>query len=185
MALVSTSGQPGKPGEDPIGRRGGKGGEGGAGGQGEPEGEGGKGGAGGAGEDMRGPRGYEGPSGRGSPRLAWVGYLILAIGVCLGLYVSYNSSQREVRLSHEVINERATRSQELDRYLAKSCRRGVVKDNVYIEILRDSIASVRASPQYDAAVKQAYIKKTLNNIARIRAVEVQCKQQIPPPLPHH
>ncbi len=181
---MSSHGKPGEPGKPAHGDTGGAGGQGGQGGEGETTG--GQGGQGGEGGGIhRGPRGYEGAAGKGSPRLAWIGYLILTIGVCVGLYTSWNSSRQEVRLSHEVINERATRSQELDAYLAKGCQRAVVKDNVYIGILRDSIVSVRVSTQYDAATKQAYIKRTLNNIARIRAVEKQCRQQIPPPLPHH
>lgn len=111
-------------------------------------------------------------------RRATIGYLILAIGVAVGLWFTWKNTQ-------QITNERAARSVALNGYLARGCVRDARKDAIFIGILRDSIQSVRARATIDPAIRRAYIVKQQRNIAAIQAVDRQCVADIPPPIPAH
>lgn len=90
MGDLGNRGEPGKPGRAGSGQAGGQGGEGGRGGSGLPQGAGGHGGIGGAGAPgERGPRGPRGFMSTGA-----IGYLILTLGVVLGLYLNYQTAEK-------------------------------------------------------------------------------------------
>lgn len=108
--------------------------------------------------------------------LAVAGYVILALTVVLALWATRHTSLR-------IANERAQRSLELNLYLGKQCRRDIRKDAVFVGILLDSIDSVRHRPGLDPALVSLYVQKQKRNIAAIRAVDRQCVEDIPPPLP--
>lgn len=111
-------------------------------------------------------------------RRALTGYLILAIGVAVGLYFTWKNTQ-------QITHERAARSVAVNDYLARGCMRDETKDAIFIGILRDSIQSVRARTTIDEAIRRAYIAKQQRNIQAIQAVDRQCVADIPPPIPSH
>jgi hypothetical protein len=178
-AVVSEPGEPGKPGEAPVGSQGGRGGEGGRGGHGTPEGEGGKGGHGGSGEDMsRGLQGIQGEQGKGAPRRALVGYVLLAVGVALGLFFTWRNTR-------QLTNERADRSIQLNQYLALSCARDKDKDAIFVAILDDAIRRTEKSVRSDPATRRAVVENLRHSITEIHLIDSRCVSDIPSPIPHH
>lgn len=117
-------------------------------------------------------------------RAVVAGYVILAVGVCIGLYFATAASTDAKKAATIAANERAARSVELNRYLAKQCERDEDKDAVFVGILNDSLERARTA-HIDPALRAAYIRKTSDDIARIRAVDRRCVADIPPPLPSH
>ena len=86
------------------------------------------------------------------PSRPLIGYLILTIGVAVGLYFTWQNTR-------QITNERAARSVALNNYLARGCVRDARKDAIFIGILRDSIRAVRVRPGLDPAVRRGYIAK--------------------------
>ncbi len=144
-------GEPGQPGKGGVGGTGGQGGEGGEGGTGE-----------------RGPRGY-----RGSTWSGVVAYIILAVAVSVGLYFTAKNT-------HDVNNERADRSIQLNDYLARSCLRDQEKDAIFVGdpnhpgILQNSLNNVRHNTTIDKAIRAAAVLQLQHAINEIHAIDRRC-----------
>lgn len=122
----------------------------------------------------RGPRGYTGSSGS---RLAVAGYLVLAIGVVLGLYFT-------VQNTHKITSERADRFRNLSDYLARSCARDKDKDAIFISILANAAKQTRVSG-LTPRVRQLSVHNLETAIKGIEEIDANCLTDIPSPISKH
>lgn len=125
----------------------------------------------------QGPRGPRGHTGHSGSRLAVAGYLVLAIGVVLGLYFTVQNTRK-------ITNERADRSLDLDSYLRRSCARDKDKDAIFISILANAARQARVS-DLTPRVRQLSVHNLETAIKGIKAIDARCITDIPSPIPKH
>lgn len=111
-------------------------------------------------------------------RLAVIGYLVLAVGVSLGLYFT-------VQNTRQITNERAERSLGLNGYLTRSCARDKDKDAIFISILSNAVKHTRATSNLTPQARRNSIHSLEVAIEGIKAIDVRCVRDIPPPIPKH
>lgn len=111
------------------------------------------------------------------PRIdrAVLGYTIMAIGVCLGLFFSFQNQGK-------IKDERRDRSIQVNRYFRQQCKHDGDRDKILIGTLQDAVVRIQLSNS-DPREKNATIYSLNRRINELRGLQAKCLAQIPPVVP--
>lgn len=98
---------------------------------------------------------------------ATLGYLILAIGVILGLYWNYEISQ-------DLGSEKFKRSYDVNQFLYEQCLRDNERDLIIIEALKDARRRAEVSLQNEPALRNYEVGQIQEQINKLTPEEGQC-----------